>query len=74
MKIMSSWVLSQLSGRDNVELCRSKVCLEDDWLRRIGPAHFGHINFRGTMQFGIERFAQSLVADQAGSIRHFRLV
>jgi hypothetical protein len=21
--------------------------IDDDWLRRLGPAHFGHINFRG---------------------------
>ena len=26
--------------------------IEDDWLRRIGPAHFAHINFRGAMRFG----------------------
>jgi hypothetical protein len=67
-------VLSQLSGRDNVELCRSEVCLEDDWLRRMGPAHFGHINFRGTMRFCVERFAQSLIDDQGSSARQLRLV
>ncbi|WP_157270902.1 Tn3 family transposase, partial [Azohydromonas aeria] len=39
----------------------SGMRIEDDWLRRIGPAHFGHINFRGTMRFAIDRFAQSLV-------------
>ncbi len=39
----------------------SGMRIEDDWLRRIGPAHFGHINFRGTMRFGIERYAQSLL-------------
>ena len=55
-------------------LRRSGVRIEDDWLRRMGPAHFGHINFRGTMHFGIERFTQSLVADQAGSARQLRLV
>jgi hypothetical protein len=43
-------------------------------LRRIGPAHFGHINFRGTMRFGIERFAQSLVYDHADPARQLRLV
>lgn len=25
-------------------LRRSGVRIEDDWLRRMGPAHFGHIN------------------------------
>ena len=55
-------------------LRKSGMRIEDDWLRRMGPAHFGHINFRGTMHFGIERFAQSLIADQAGSARQLRLV
>ena len=35
--------------------------LEDYWLRRIGPAHFSHINFRGTMRFGVEKFAAALI-------------
>jgi hypothetical protein len=39
-----------------------------------GPAYFGHINFRGTMRFGIERFAQALIDDHAGSARQLRLV
>jgi hypothetical protein len=37
-------------GDDTVEELRgSGMRIEDDWLRRIGPAHFGHINFRSTM-------------------------
>jgi hypothetical protein len=55
-------------------LRRSGVHIEDDWLCRMGPAHFGHINFRGTMRFGIERFAQSLIEDHAESARQLRLV
>jgi hypothetical protein len=55
-------------------LRRNGVRIEDDWLRRMGPAHFGHINFRGTMQFGIDRFAQSLIDDHVGSARQLRLV
>ncbi len=39
----------------------SGMRIEDDWLRRIGPAHFGHINFRGTMRFGVERYVESLI-------------
>jgi TnpA family transposase len=31
-------------------LRKSGVRIEDDWLRRMGPAHFAHINFRGTMR------------------------
>jgi len=42
-------------------LRREGVRIEDDWLRRIGPAHFGHINFRGTMRFGLEKYADGLV-------------
>ena len=56
------------------QLRKSGVRIEDDWLRRMGPAHLGHINFRGTMRFGIERFAQSLIDDSAGSARQLRLV
>jgi hypothetical protein len=40
----------------------------------MGPAHFGHITCHGTMCFGIERFAQSLIDDHAGSMRQLRLV
>jgi TnpA family transposase len=55
-------------------LRKSGVRIEDDWLRRMGPAHFGHINFRGTMRFGIERYAQVLIDDHADSARQLRLV
>ncbi len=40
---------------------RRHIPVEDDWLRRIGPAHFSHINFRGTMRFGVEKFAAALI-------------
>jgi len=42
-------------------LRRDRSEVEDDWLRRIGPAHFSHINFRGTMRFGVEKFATALI-------------
>jgi len=42
-------------------LKRDGTRIEDDWLRRIGPAHFSHINFRGTMRFGVEKYAEALV-------------
>jgi hypothetical protein len=68
-----AWNTSRM--HETVErLRRSGVRIDDDWLRRMGPAHFGHINFRGTMRFGIERFAQSLIDDQAGSARQLRQV
>lgn len=55
-------------------LRKSGVRIEDDWLRRMGPAHFAHINFRGTMRFGIERFAQSLIDDPSRPARQMQLI
>ncbi|MEO7114220.1 MAG: Tn3 family transposase, partial [Caldimonas sp.] len=46
-------------------LKRVGTMVEDDWLRRIGPAHFSHINFRGTLKFSVERYADSLVQRRA---------
>lgn len=45
---------------------RDGIPVEDDWLRRIGPAHFSHINFRGTMRFGVENFAAALLQRAPG--------
>jgi hypothetical protein len=42
------------------------VGIEEGWLRRIGPAHFSHINFRGTFRFNVERYADVLVERAAG--------
>jgi len=42
-------------------LKRDGMRIEDDWLRRIGPAHFSDINFLGAMRFGVEKFAEVLV-------------
>ena len=47
-------------------LKRDGTRIEDDWLRRIGPAHFAHVNFRGTMRFGVEKYADALVQRQTG--------
>ena len=38
---------------------RHPIC--DDWLRRMGPVHFGHINFRGTIAFKVDEFIDALV-------------
>jgi hypothetical protein len=43
-----------------VSVCRSLLG-QIAWLRRIGPAHFSHINFRGPMRFGVEKYAEALV-------------
>lgn len=42
-------------------LRRDGVKIEDDWIRRMGPVHFGNINFRGTFRFGVEKFAVALI-------------
>ncbi len=47
------------------KLNRDGVGIEEDWLRRIGPAHFSHINFRGTFRFNVERYADVLVERSA---------
>ncbi len=36
--------------------------IEDAWLARMGPAHFAHVNFRGTFKFGISRYAEMLLS------------
>ena len=48
------------------KLNRDGVGIEEEWLRRIGPAHFSHINFRGTFRFNVERYADVLVERAAG--------
>ena len=48
-------------------LKRDGIGIEEDWLRRIGPAHFSHINFRGTVRFNVERYADVLVERAVGS-------
>ncbi|MBS2132233.1 Tn3 family transposase (plasmid) [Burkholderia thailandensis] len=35
--------------------------VSDDWLRRMGPAHFAHVNFRGTLSFPIDRYGEALL-------------
>lgn len=35
--------------------------IEGVWLRRMGPAHFAHINFRGTFRFSVAKYAEVLL-------------
>jgi hypothetical protein len=49
------------------------VHIDDDWLHCMSPVHFGHINFRGTMHFGIEKFSQSLLPENSGEAASFKL-
>lgn len=42
-------------------LHRDGARIEDGWLRRVGPAHFAHINFRGTLRLSVEKYADALL-------------
>ncbi|MFM0515536.1 Tn3 family transposase, partial [Paraburkholderia sp. RL17-373-BIF-A] len=35
--------------------------IDDDWLQRLGPAHFAHVNFRGTLSFPVEQYRDMLL-------------
>ena len=63
--IVLAWNASRMDGVV-ARLKRDCVGIEEDWLRRIGPAHFSHINFRGTFRFNVERYADVLVERAAG--------
>ncbi len=39
--------------------------VENDWLARVGPVHFRHINFRGRMSFMIEQYKDALLQQPA---------
>lgn len=45
------------------------MSIDDACLRRMGPVHFGHINFRGTFRFGIETYAQALLQASAPAVK-----
>ena len=66
--LLTNIVLARNTNRMDV-VARIKgdgVGIEEDWLRRIGPAHFSRINFRGAFKFNVERYADVLVERAAG--------
>jgi len=63
--IVLAWNTNRMDGVV-ARLKRDGVGIEEDWLRRIGPAHFSHINFRGTFRFNVERYADVLVERAVG--------
>jgi TnpA family transposase len=65
INIVLAWNTSRMDGVV-ARFKRDGVGIEEDWLRRIGPAHFSHINFRGTFRFNVERYADVLVERAAG--------
>jgi len=67
--LLTNIVLAWNTSRMHEVIARLKregTRIEDDWLRRIGPAHFAHINFRGTMRFGVDKYADALVQRPLG--------
>jgi TnpA family transposase len=58
--IVLAWnTLKMQSVVDNWRKQRHPI--EDAWVRRMGPVHFGHVNFRGLIAFGVERYADALL-------------
>ncbi|MBT2301724.1 Tn3 family transposase [Variovorax paradoxus] len=57
--IVLAWNTAQMQGVVD-RLRKEGQIIEDSWLRRIGPVHFGHINFRGMFRFPVERYAEAL--------------
>lgn len=64
-KIVLAWNTSCMDGVV-ASLSRDGVGIKADWLQRIGPAHYPHINFRGRSRFNVERYADVLVDRAAG--------
>lgn len=67
--LLTNIVLAWNTSRMDAVVARLEsdgVRIEEDWLRRIGPAHFSHINFRGTFRFNLERYAALLVEPPTG--------
>lgn len=48
---------------------KAKHPIEDAWIRRMGPVHFGNVNFRGLISFGVERYADALLQKPAAKRR-----
>ena len=48
--------------QETVDSWRSKgQRIDDDWLRRMGPAHFAHVNLRGTLSFPVDQYREMLL-------------
>jgi TnpA family transposase len=70
--LLTNIVLAWNTNRMNevVERLRKDgMKIDDAWLRRMGPGHFGHINFRGVFSFGIDKYSQALIQQDAAKRR-----
>ena len=64
--IVLAWNTSRMN--DAVERLRKEgTDIDDAWLRRTGPVHFAHINFRGTFRFRIDMYVSALLRPGAAS-------
>jgi TnpA family transposase len=73
--LLTNIVLAWNTSRMNVaveRLRREGVKIEDGFLRRMGPAHFAHVNFRGIFSFGVERHADALLTKKVLRERQVR--
>jgi hypothetical protein len=58
--IVLAWNANPMDGVV-ARLERGGAGIEEDWHRRIGPAQLSHIDFRGTIRFNFERYADVTV-------------
>jgi hypothetical protein len=70
--LLTNIVLAWNTNRMNEVVERTRkdgMGVDDVFLRRMGPVHFGHINFRRTFSFGIDKYAQALLQPSATPAR-----
>jgi TnpA family transposase len=70
--LLTNAVVAWNTHRMQVEVDRRRKArqpIDDIWLARMGPLHFGHINFRGTFRFGIDRYRAMLINPRRTSVR-----
>ena len=56
--VVQAWNTSRMHEVGE-RLKRDGTRVEDEGLRRIEQAHFSHINLRGMMRFGVEKYAEA---------------
>ena len=61
--ILLAWNTAQIQAVANRRK-KQMHAIGESWLRHIGPAHFGHVNFRGMLTFGVEKYLDALLRDQ----------
>lgn len=68
--VVLAWNIAKMEQA--VRSCRARgIRVEDDWLRRMGPAHFSHINFRGVLRFPLQNYRDALIAPRAKGVHKY---